>query len=186
MPAALADRLGALDCERAAFLEALARLDPGRRTARPAPDAWSPLDVAEHVFRVEHATLRGLEKQLAAGDARRDVGPHARAGVLLLLAAMRSPKKLKVPEGARGVAPEGMDYEALREAWDALGPRWEAAVASFPATLAGTPLLRHPIAGALTLDDALRFLVAHASRHRRQLARAARAGGTRAGGAGGG
>jgi hypothetical protein len=172
---ALADRLEALHRERAAFLEALDRVAPEQRAARPRPEAWSPLDVGEHVYRVEHAALRGLEKQLAAGEARKDVGPYTRAGVILLLAAMRSPKKLKVPEAARGITPEGMDHEALRAAWTGLAARWDAAVASFPPALAGTPLLRHPIAGALTLDDAFRFLVAHTSRHRRQLGRLARA-----------
>ncbi|HLT47440.1 MAG TPA: DinB family protein [Rubricoccaceae bacterium] len=177
-PATLADRLAALHNERDAFLDALARLAPAERTATPAPGKWSPVEIAEHVYRVEAVTLRGLERQLAAGDARRDVGPHSRAGVVLLLAAMRSPKQLEMPGGARGIAPEGMGYEAVRAAWAELPARWDAAVASFPPALERTPLLRHPVAGALTLDDALRFLAAHTSRHRRQLARAARGGST--------
>lgn len=174
MPAALADRLAALDRERAAFLDALDRLAPEARTASPSPGAWSPLEIGEHTFRAERAMLRGLEKQLEAGDARVDMGRYNPAGIVLLLAAMRAPKKLRIPEGARGVAPEGMDYEALREAWGGLGARWSVAVASFPAALEKTALLRHPVTGALTLGEALRFLTAHASRHRRQLARAAR------------
>src|SRR5690606_27987844 len=111
-----------------------------------------PVEIAEHVYRVEAVTLRGLERQLAAGDARRDVGPHSRAGVVLLLAAMRSPKQLEMPGGARGIAPEGMGYEAVRAAWAELPARWDAAVASFPEALERTPLLRHPAAGALTLE----------------------------------
>jgi uncharacterized damage-inducible protein DinB len=177
MPAALTDRLAALDRERAAFLDALDHLAPEARATRPAPEAWSALEIGEHTFRAEHAVLRGLEKQLAAGDARADVGRHNPAGIVLLLAAMRAPKKLKVPEGARGIVPEGMDYAALRDAWAALGGRWAAAVAAFPPSLERTPLLRHPVAGALTLEEALRFLTAHTSRHRRQVARAARAAG---------
>ncbi len=58
-------------------------------------------------------------------------------------------------------------------AWAALGPRWSAAAVG-AAGLEKTPLVRHPLAVALTLNDAVRFLAAHAARHRRQLARTAR------------
>ena len=173
MSTPLPDRLAALHRERAAFLDALARLTPSERAASTAAGAWSPAEIGEHVYRVEAVTLRGLERQVAAGDARKDVGPYSRASVVVLLAAMRSPKRIRVPEGARGIMPEGMDYEALCAAWAALPARWDALVTAFPEALARTPLVRHPIVGALTLDDALRFLVAHTSRHRRQLGRAA-------------
>lgn len=173
MPEPLSDRLDALRRERDAFLDALARLDAPARATHPDPDAWSPVEIAEHVYRAEASTLRGVEKQLAAGEARKDVGPYRPWALDLLLAAMEAPKRLKVPEGARGIAPEGMPYDDLREAWAGLGPRWDAA-AAHPA-VDEAPLVRHPMVGALTFEGAVRFLTAHAARHRRQLERAIRA-----------
>ena len=175
MPAPLASRLDALARERDGYLDVLEGLTPEARTRRPAPEAWSPLEIAEHVFRVERAMLRGLEKQSAAGDARTGVGARSAVRVAALVVAMRTPRPIRMPQGTRGIAPEGMAYEALRTEWASLPARWEAATAALPASLSAAPLLKHPIAGALTLGDALRFLVAHAARHRRQLARSVRA-----------
>lgn len=173
MPASLTDLARALSQERDALLDRLAALSPEARSAAQAPGAWSPLEIAEHVYRAEAAIIRGAEKQVAAGDDRKPVGERSRARVGLLHTAMRAPKKIRVPEGARGVHPEGMAYEDLRAAWADVGRRLDALVAGFPAGLTETPLLRHPISGALTLADALRFLQLHAARHRRQIERAA-------------
>lgn len=169
---ALAD---ALAHERTAFLEALAALGPARRTAPPAPGAWSALEIGEHAFRAERATLRGVEKQLAVGDERRDVGSRSAARVKGLLMALQSPKKFRVPAGARGVHPEGMTYEALRAAWEALPLRWTQVVDTVPPPLLETPLIRHPLGGPMTVEDALRFLTVHTARHLRQVQRIASA-----------
>lgn len=174
MPDPLPALLDALRRERTDFLDALAALDEGTRTARPAHDAWSPVEIGEHIYRAEAAMLRGVEKQLAAGEARKDVGPYRRGALLLLLAAMRAPIRLTVPEAARGIVPEGIPYDALREAWAGLDARWSAAGSAVAPDLGSTPLIRHPLAGALTFADAVRFLAAHAARHRRQLDRAVR------------
>ena len=81
MPASLSDHLGALARERAALLGALEGMDASARTAPPAPAAWSPVEIGEHVYRVEAAMLGGIERQLAAGNARKDVGKPSRAAV---------------------------------------------------------------------------------------------------------
>ena len=119
--------------------------------------------------------LRGLERQLAAGDTRAAVGERSGVRVTALLAALHSPKRFRVPESAGGLSPEGMAYTALREEWTDVGERWRAAVESLPPGLGATPLVRHPYAGPLTVTDTLRFLAAHAARHRRQFDRASAA-----------
>jgi uncharacterized damage-inducible protein DinB len=174
MPVSLLDRVALLAHERQAFLEALASLSPEARSHRPEADVWSPLDIAEHVFRVERASLAGLERQVAAGPERKALGSASRAKLAALLFALRSPKKFSVPEGARGITPEGIAYEVLCAEWAALEPRWTAVLAALPPDLESVALIKHPIAGPLTADGTLQFLLVHAARHRGQLHRAIR------------
>lgn len=174
MPSALSPLVAALAQERAAFLDGLTALTPAQRSTAPAPGAWSPLEVAEHAYRTERAMLRGVEKQLAAGDARTDVGPRLDRRVDALLEALRSPKRFAVPEGAR-VHPAGMAYDKLHAAWSALGSCWDDVARTLPPALLATPLIRHPLGGPMTTEDALRFLILHTARHLGQFRRAAAA-----------
>ena len=165
----LIDRLNG---ERGAFVEALDALPPEVRTSKPSPEAWSPVEIGEHVYRSEGAVLRGLERQLDPKGERRDLGKASRAKFLALIVALRSPKKFKVPKSASAAAPTGMAYDEIREDWLSFPTRWEAILRSIPKDLLDVGLIRHPISGPMTLSQCLQFLAVHTVRHFKQLKRA--------------
>ena len=164
----LVDRL---DTQRGAFVEALDALPPDVRTTKPTPETWSPVEIAEHVYRSELAILRGLERQLDPEGERRELGKPSRAKFLALIVALRSPKKFKVPEGASAAAPAGMTYEEICEGWRGFPTQWEAILGSIPEELLNVGLIRHPISGPMTLSQSAQFLAVHNSRHFKQLER---------------
>jgi len=176
VPRPLRAHLDALARAHRTFLDAVDALPADVRERRPSPEAWSPVEILEHLVRTEDATLRAVEHQIAAGDARKDLGPTSRLKTAALLLRLASPMPLRVPERARGIHPErDTPFEALRERFTAFDARWQAVAETLPDALAGVGLMKHPVIGALTAADAARFMTAHVVRHRGQVARAVRA-----------
>lgn len=171
MPA-LADALSTLDRDRAAFLAAYDALAPAQRAFRPATDAWSADDVAEHLARVDTGMLAILRRQVDAGDARRGIGRPSRIKQALVTRFMRSEGKTRMPAAvAPRVAPVGADPAATRAALAASVDAWATLVASVPPDLEPTPLWSHPVGGAYTAAQAVGFHASHFDHHVRQLAR---------------
>jgi hypothetical protein len=140
---------------------------------RPGADAWSVLDVVEHLVRVEEAILSRVRKRDPRTWREAARARLALAGVSI---AFLFGRRLRVPTQA--VVPLGgvtlMD----------LGGRWETVEATMRRTLDGfgpedfaRPLMRHPILGLLTPVETLTFLVRHIAHHRRQIARIRRSAG---------
>lgn len=169
MPDALADLR---DAHRAVS-DLLDALPPDALAWRPAPDEWSPTDVLEHLVRTERGMLFGIDRQLQAGDSRRDLGTPSPEAFAKLSAFLRSDRKTTVPEGsARFVAPRGdTPYADLRAEWDALPETWTQVLGAIPDDLAETGLVLHPRAGALTARDSALFAADHAAHHLHQLER---------------
>jgi hypothetical protein len=168
--------LKALDARRAAFLEALDALPGAALERAPAPEAWSPLQIGEHLLRTEEQMLGAAERQTHSGSDRRVLGEADEAAVEGLILSLRSPARFRVPASARGIHPDGsLSLQDLRARWGAAAERWRRLVAAFPPGLLNVALLRHPLAGPLCMRHALRFLEAHIAHHEHQLNRTVQA-----------
>ncbi len=165
-----------LDVVRGAFLASLDALPPAARVVRPADGAWSADDVAEHLMRTERGLVGGLERQIAAGDARRDVGTPSTDALTMLLDRLTDDESLRYPmpeAAAPFIAPTGLDPADVRAEWHDLAARWRRLVETLPADIDGVGLVRHPLIGAVTAAGAARFVAAHIAHHERQLGRIA-------------
>ena len=140
-------------------------------TYRPAPDAWSVLDVVEHLVKVEeaiayHAKPRSPRTRLETMQTR------AKLGLMRLLFAVGY--RIKVP--IQGILPLG--GATLTD----LASRWESAQALLAERLEqlgpddlSRPIMRHPIIGRLTPPETIWFIYWHEGHHGRQIARIRRA-----------
>lgn|GEM_PF-1938260 len=172
----LSTAVAALDVERTAFLRALDALTPAQRAAHPADGAWSADDVAEHLMRTERGMVRGIERQVAAADARRDVGEPSEEALVRLLTRLTEDDTLRYPmpeSAAPYIAPSGLDPADVRAEWDALAAHIHHLADAFPPELAAVGLTRHPLIGGMTAAGTIRFVAAHIVHHRRQLDRIA-------------
>lgn len=164
--------LDRLDAARDAFLARVGGLTDAQRAFRPAPGEWSPVEVAEHVWRVEAGLARGLDKQVRAGDGRRDLGPRTPSGIDRLAEAMRSGGRMRMPErAAPHIAPQGAAWDDVRAGWRATGDEWRRVADRVPDALAEVGVLGHPVAGPLTPAEGARFAELHTEHHGRQLDR---------------
>ena len=172
MASSLSTLIERLDEERQSFVDALDAAPPDLLTSKPSADAWSPLEIAEHVYRTERSVLRGVSKQLDPENERRNIGEPSRARFIALIVALRSPAKFKVPPNAAAVVPGEMAYEEIRADWTSFQAQWESIMANFPTEFESVGLTRHPVSGPMTLGQGLQFLAVHAARHLRQFERA--------------
>jgi hypothetical protein len=159
--------LDLLERERAAFVAALARVPSGRRAARPAPDRWSPLEIAEHVARIDS----GVARLLAARGAEAPAGEAAGGAPALPpdLAAQVRDRSVRIQ------APEFVHPAGGLTAEAALGRLAESRAALVAAYRAARPeaLDRvthpHPLFGPVTLRGWVELAAHHDARHAQQV-----------------
>ena len=168
----LSAALDYLDDTREAFIARVDALTDDQRAFRPAPDAWSPVEIAEHLWRTEKGFAWVLDRQIQAGDGRRDLGPRDPDGMARLTRAMRSGERMKMPpQSARHIAPQGLPWAEVRAGWRATADEWRRVAATVPDALAAVGLFGHPIAGPMTAAEGARFAALHAEHHGRQFDR---------------
>ncbi len=168
----LPDAVSLLDRDRAAFLAAYDALSPAQRSFRPPGGGWTADEVAQHLVKSETGTLTIVQKQAAAGDARRDVGAPDEAQLAELEAFLRSDGRVPMPEGqAPFIAPTEAPDAGWRERLEAFRSDWHALAETMPAGIEHVGLMHHFRAGAITAAGCARFLAAHIDHHARQLER---------------
>jgi hypothetical protein len=167
----LPSALRAALASRATFIAALEAVNPDLLSRQPAPEAWSPLQIAEHVVLVEEQMVGFATRQAAAGPQRREVGGPDDAMRNRVLHAIRSGTRLRIPDGVRVHPRSDPRLDDVATRWRASGEQMRALVETFPPDLESTALLVHPAAGPLTLEQSLVFIDEHARHHLHQLAR---------------
>lgn len=169
---AFADALARLDRERADVLAALDAMTPAQRAFRPAPQAWSAADVADHLAKAERGQIEIVRQQVAAGAARRPLGRPSRSRRWLIERLMRSGLRVRMPAAvAPRVSPTGVAFESSRAVLVGCSEGWRALAASVPPEMDAVGVFAHPVAGPLTVAGTVCFAAAHLNHHRRQIGR---------------
>jgi hypothetical protein len=170
---ALQRQYDAIESRRLAFVEDLAALNAAQLAFRPARDAWSLCDVAQHLTLVDAKTTRVLAERRVSGVPRRavlDVVYRARLLDLLWLTHLR----VKMP--VKGVAPDpSVTLTATAQRWMDARTALRAYLDGMDDAAARAIVYRHPVGGYMTISDTLRFLEKHHDHHMHQVARLKRA-----------
>jgi uncharacterized damage-inducible protein DinB len=159
-------RLQAFHELRGALMDEVAALDPAVLTARPIAGKWSILDIVEHLVLAEREVFRGMPDPSRLVVKKRRLRHRIRH--LLVLAVLKAGIRVRVPNPA--MVPQGdRDLVELRRLWienqewlraclDHLGPQGHRKA-----------VLGHPVAGPVTVEQAVRIGAVHVERHRRQI-----------------
>lgn len=175
MMPALQKPFAALEHFRTDLLNTVNGLPASQLSFKPAPEAWSVLEVIEHLILVEKATLSYLQQKVSAAATLAPLGWESQWRCFLLICAMRSPLKFKTPTPL--VLPaSGRSLRELQNEWQALRQQWRATLSALTPAMLRLPLIRHPAAGRLTAAQGLRFIKAHFQHHLKQMARIQQAG----------
>jgi hypothetical protein len=162
-------RFSHLERQKQALLEDLATWPAARLSFRPAPSAWSALEVLDHLCRVERGWTLAVRRNLADGP---QVTVRDRVGALVVNAVMRSPRRVKVPAAATAVLPAGAhDLPALASRWADGRLQMHALLDGLVPGQCRKGVFKHPVAGWMPIPTALTFLSAHLRHHGYQLDR---------------
>lgn len=159
-------RRQALDDTRRALLDEMAALDPAALIARPLAEKWSMLEIIEHLVLAERAVLKGLPDLSRLTERRR--GPGHRVRYLLVMFVLRSGIRVRVPSAA--MIPQGdRSLAELRRLWDENQAWLRSCVDRLGANGIRRAVFEHPVAGPLTVEQAVRMDQVHINRHLRQI-----------------
>lgn len=164
----LQTQFDALEQRRHRLLSELARLGEAQLSFRPAPGAWSLLEVVHHLLLVDQAILRAAAHRPVQGRMRRSV--RQRIGYAAVWLVLKLGVRVKIP--VRSVAPQvGVSLGELREQWGDTRMALQARLNSITERTMRHALGRHPIAGPLNAVQTLLFLTRHFDHHARQINR---------------
>jgi len=169
----LSPRLATLDQAREAFLAPIRSASDQQRSFRPAPGAWSMLDVTEHLVLAEEKSLLGMLKGPPAGTT---ITPLARVRMAMVLVVMRTDIRVKVPV-ARVLPSGSVALAELETRWVDARRGLEQFLATLTLAEARAARFRHPIGGWVTVGTGVTFYTAHIRHHARQVRRIRRAAG---------
>jgi len=152
----------------ARFVKDVEALETERWEKRPAPEAWCPAQIAEHVL---------IVYEVAARELQGGSGMRVRTGFWMRVFVRWKflPQILRdgrIPKGAKAVREiRPSDTPRARQLFLEQFPK---AAAAFETEIARARdrngHLTHAIFGKLSARDALRFVAVHLENHRRQLA----------------
>lgn len=169
---ALRDLAALLDDGRRELLAVWSSIPPADRERRPAPDAWTPAEVMDHLRIVEGGSARLLARRLQRAQEAGlgpESNPASRVGGMTAYDLPNSPVRLEAPEAVRPApGASGADAEAGLVAT-------RATLRDLLATADGLALgevrAQHMRFGDLDMYQWLEFIALHERRHARQLER---------------
>lgn len=161
-------RYDALEREKSAFIAELERYSSPQLAFRPAPNAWSMLEVAQHLIISE----KGI---VGSGSSAR-LGPitwRSKLGLGAITALFRA--GVRVPTVPAAVPKEERSLEAVRADWTHVRDGLRRVLEPLESATLEHPAFIHPVAGTISLAQGLEFMVTHIAHHRPQLERIRRA-----------
>jgi hypothetical protein len=159
-------KLRAFNETRRALLDELEALDPAMLTAKPRAGKWSMLEIVEHLVLAERAVFKGLPDASRLVDGERGPGNHAR--YLLVLFILKSGVPVRVPSPE--MVPRGdRSLTELRRSWDESQDWLRSYVDRVGPDGVRRAVFEHPVAGPMTVKQAVRMLRVHLGGHVRQI-----------------
>ncbi len=158
-----------LQSDKQRMLVRLAAWSPERLRFRSGDQSWSALDVLDHLVRVEEAVVASARKN----SRRRHPVPWSdRLRSRMVVALMRSPLRVKVPQTVGHVIPRNAEeLEMVSRRWLATREEMLEVISALRPEQARFGLLNHPVGGWMDTRTALQFLSAHIRHHGYQLDR---------------
>lgn len=166
----LKSRFDRLEGVRRRIEERIDGIAPGTLNRQPAPGRWSVAQVIGHLLQAETLSVSYIRKKTSDPSRLNPAGLKQAFMAALVIVVMRVPFKFSAPDIVAEV-PQNENPAELRERWMKLRGEMSAMLDQLPDGLLSKCVYKHPVAGPMTLESALDFMVAHATRHAGQIDR---------------
>lgn len=164
----LNQRLQAFNEKRSALLDELGALDPAMLVAKPLAGKWSMLEIVEHLVVAEKAVFQGMPDPSQLRERPRRL--KDRVSYAIVVCVLRYGIPVQVPSPA--MIPKGnRSLGELRRLWDDNQEWLRAYIDGLDQKDISSAVFRHPIAGPLSVEQALHMDQVHLDTHLRQIRR---------------
>ena len=161
-------RLQSFNERRGALLDEMGTLDAATLVAKPLAGKWSILEIIEHLVLAERAVLQGLPEPSRLTERERRL-KHRLTYVIVMFVLkygipVQVPSPAMVPQGNRSLG-------ELRRLWDENQAWLRAYIGRLDRQGLSRAVFEHPIAGPLSVEQALHMDQVHLDTHVRQIRR---------------
>jgi len=157
-----------LEKEKDQLMELLTQTGFKQLYSRPAQGKWSAMQVVWHMMLAEKISFKYIEKRMKNADQYPVAGLKSRLLSFMVIHGLNLPLKFKAGV-AVGDVPSEPALEDLEKQWEEVRIHMKAVLDQATDENASRCLYIHPVAGPMNLFDAMRFMVKHFLRHKRQL-----------------
>ena len=163
-----------IEKERKNLYERLLTYDVVIIHTRPKPDAWSVIEVIEHLIAAEHSSLQYLLKKTQDLNGAKKTGFKERLRALSLHLFLSAPIKFKAPNMTIPVS-NIATLADTQSRWEKIRTELHALWNRLPEEALDRNWFRHPLAGKLSLLQMIAFFGTHFARHEHQIWRTLKA-----------
>lgn len=160
-----------LERQRITLLQELQTYSPQLLASKPSPDKWSVLEILTHLYTSERLSFEYIKKKSLGIQHLNNAGIQQALLVPILKISQRLPLKFKVPNIVKENTPEAMDIEKLVSKWGLMRIELKSHLENIPHTQVHKLVYKHPVAGRLSLPQALQFFTEHINHHKPQIKR---------------
>lgn len=158
-----------LESQKRVLLSQVDRWSLAQLTYRPTPNAWSAIQVFDHLVKTEEGILK-LAKQGMRSPHRIGVRDHL--GFLFIRKVFLTDRKVRVPASADQVLPQQHPaFGDVLERWRITRSDFECFQRELSPKQAASGLFKHPVAGWMGVPQITEFLFVHMVHHGYQLDR---------------
>ena len=159
-----------LEKQKAEIFDRLKGYDEKALNQRPDENAWSVMEVIDHLTIAERASYQYLMKKIKDKDGAEKTGFKEMFRSILLNGYLASNKKFKAPSVTLPAASYLTPADA-EKAWSEARRDISSVWAGLPEELLDRNWFKHPVAGKLNLKQMLSFMQAHVAHHEKQIER---------------
>jgi hypothetical protein len=159
-----------IEAQRASLLAELKALPEENLSASPAPGKWSALQILSHLYTSEKMSMAYIKKKSQGINDVGNAGLKHKLVFVLLKFSQRIPLRYKAPQVVTQNM-EAMPLPQLVAQWDLLRLELKSMLENVSEKHVNRLVFKHPVAGRLSMPQAVAFFGEHIHHHTSQLKR---------------
>lgn len=161
-----------LEEQRTTLLQDLQTHSAQQLEVKPSSDKWSVLEILTHLYTSERLSFGYIKKKSQGVQHLKNAGIQQALLVPILKISQRLPFKFKAPNVVKENTPEALPLDKLISQWNLMRIELKSHLENIPDKHVHKLVYKHPIAGRLSLPQALQFFAEHINHHKPQIKRA--------------
>ena len=165
----LISSLKRIQVQRDSIFKELEKIDLEILALKPSENAWSAIEIVQHMYLIELMSLKYIQKKLQFIDYLPNRKMLSTLRYALMKIVMQTPAKFKAPNSKLKV-----EFNSLEEAqlkWAELRIDLEKTLEKIPNSIINGLLWKHPLAGKMSVNHMVLFFHDHSERHKKQIER---------------